>query len=420
MELKETKQVTTTGMSTRGAIAAGATEQLRVDEQRARARLSKLLRVTSHDRAHDAARRRNLKDDRGRESNEDFYRGCHPPGDAHNRHNVDTFVVPYAYNLYNDRPKIMTSAGGLSPASVEILNMQVIHKSIRAIDELIEYYVIDSLNLHDCNIDGLYMVDRSPIDHVIAEAIGAGATSGAGAGSVVYVMNNPLCHNTTDTLCVPIKGGITLEYDANIVPKEVLQDDVLTVIQHAMDNDELIPEASGIHKAVFIGPKHLTVDRSSVPKKHQGSVGEGANGDASDIANSGATVGTKGSVTGNENGGNDPIGGILSEEPRQSSGGDAQVGDIPVGNARISDMAPTNNHNAGSNGKDNTNTKTACITSSVLLIMAACVLALFIRRRKKKSEASHQNNEQEEVWAQEIDDIDADEVFDDGSVRRLV
>ena len=418
MGLKEAKKVTTTGMSARGAIAEGAREQLRMDEQRARARLSKLLRVTSHDRAHDAARRRNLKDDRGRESNEDFYRGCHPPGDAHNRHNVDTFVVPYAYNLYNDRPKIMTSAAGLSPASVEILNMVTIHKSIRAIDELIEYYVIDSLNLHDCNIDGLYMVDRSPTDHVLAEAIGAGATSGAGASSMVDVMNNPLCHNTTDTLCVPIKGGITVEYDANIVPKEVLQDDVLTAIQHAMDNDELIPEASGIHKAVFIGPEHLTVDRSSVSKKHHGIVGEDANGVANDLVNSGAT---KGSASGNEIGGNDPIGGILSEEPRQNSGGDAQVGDIPVGNARISDMVPTNNHNADSNSEGNTNAKTAGITSSVLLIVAGCLLALYVRRlKKKKSEASHQSNEQEEVWAQEIDDIDADEVFDDGSVRRLV
>lgn len=420
MGLKETEEVNTTGMSARGVIVAVATEQLRMNGQQGRARLSKMLRVTSQNQAHDAARRRNLKDNRGRESNEDFYRGCHPPGDAHNRHNVDTFVVPYAYNLYNDRPKILTSAGGLSPASIEILNMVTIHKSIRAIDELIEYYVIDSLNLHDCNIDGLYMVNRSPIDHVLAEAIGAGATSGAGAGSLVDVMNNPLCHNTTDTLCVPIKGGITVEYDANIVPKEVLQNDVLTAIQYAMDHDKLLPKASGTRKTVFMGPEHLTVDRSSVPKKHQGIVGEGVNGNSNNIANSDANIGTNGVATGDKMGGNDPIGGILTEEPRQSSGGDAQVGDIPVGNARISDIVPTNNHNGGSSSEDNTNTKTAGITSSVLLIVAACLLALYIRRRKKTSEASHRNNEQEEVWAQEIDDIDADEVFDDGSVRRLV
>lgn len=422
MGLKEAEEIITTGMFARGIIAAVATEQLAIDEQRAQARLSKMLRVTSQNQAHDAARRRNLKDDRGRESNEDFYRGCHPPGDAHNRHNVDTFVVPYVYNLYNDRPKIMTTAGGLSPASIEILNMVTIHKSIRAIDELIEYYVIDSLNVHDCSIDGLYMIDRSPTDHVLAEAIGAGAagTAGADAGSVVDITNNPLCHNTTDTLCVPIKGGITVEYDANIVSKEVLQNDVLTAIQYAMDRDKLLPEASGTRKAVFIGPEHLTVDRSSVPKKHQGLIGEGANDDANDIANSGANLGTNGVATGNKLGGNDPIGGVQSEEPRQSSSGDAQVGDIPVGNARISDMLPTNNDNAGSSSKDNTHTKTAGITSSVLLIMAACLLALYIRRRKKKSEASLRNDEQEEVWAQEIDDIDADTVFYDGSVRRLV
>lgn len=430
MERKEAEEIittttTTTGMSARGVIGAVATPgQISMGEEQARARLSKMLRVTSHERAHDAARRRNLQDGRGRESNEDFYRGCHPPGDAHNRHNVDTFVVPYAYNLYNDRFKIMTSAGGLSPASVEILNMQQINKSIRAIDELIEYYVIDSLDLNDCKIDGLYMVDRSPTDHVLAEAIGAGATEGFGARSVVDFMNNPLCHNTTNTLCVPIKGGITVEYDANIVPKEVLQDDILTAIQYAMDHDQLLPEATlGINKAVFIGPEHLTVDRSSssVSKKHQDAVGEGANDDPIDIANNGATVGTKGSATGNDIGGNDPIVGIVSEEPPQVSGGDAQVGDTPVGNARISDITSTNNYNAGIgvSNEDNTNVKTAGIACGVLLIVVACLLAFYIRRRKKKSESLLRNNEHDEAWALEIDDIDADEIYYGGNIHSL-
>ena len=406
MRLKEADEVTTTtGMSARGVIAAVAAEHSGIDEQRAQARLSKMLRVTSQNQAL----RRNLKDDRGRESNEDFYRGCHPPGDTHNRHNVDTFVVPYAYNLYNDRPKIMTSAGGLSPASVEILNMVTIHKSIRVLDELIEYYVIDSLNLHDCDIDGLYMVDRSPTDHILMEAIGAGATAGAGPGSTVDIMNDPLCHNTTDTLCVPIKGGITVEYDANIVPKTVLQDNVLTAIQYAMDNDKLIPEASGVHKAVFVGPEHLTVDRSNVSK---GTIGEGAKSNANGIANSGHVGTNEGVIETVTN----PVDGNMAENPRQSSG-DTQVGEVPVGNARISDAFPTNDHNAGKSGNNNGSSKTAGIASGVLLIVAACFLALYVRRRKKKGRA---NLEQDEVWAQEIDDIDADEVFSDGSVRSFV
>ena len=223
------------------------------ERRRSQARLRKQLHVASRYRAHMA--HHNLIDEMGRESNEDFYRGCHPPGDLHYRHNVDTFVVPYAYNLYNDRPgaAATTSAGSsLSPASIELRNMAAIHKSIQAIDELIEYYVIEHLNIGDCDcdIDGLYMVDRSPTDHVQTDAIDTSSVMKHN------VMNNPSCHNSTSTLCVPIQGGITVEYDANIVSKEVLQDDILTAIQYGFDNDELIPQASAIQKASFVGPDH--------------------------------------------------------------------------------------------------------------------------------------------------------------------
>ena len=52
------------------------------ERRRSQARLRKQLHVASRYRAHMA--HHNLIDEMGRESNEDFYRGCHPPGDLHN------------------------------------------------------------------------------------------------------------------------------------------------------------------------------------------------------------------------------------------------------------------------------------------------------------------------------------------------
>jgi hypothetical protein len=342
MGLKE--EVTTGGMSERGRIATITADLSALGEQQGQARLRKWLRVASQNQ-------RSLKDDGERESNEDFYRGCHPPGDVHNRHNVDTFVVPYAYNLYNDRPMVSTGEGGMSPASVEILNMAMLNKSIRALDELIEYYVIDYLHLDDCAIDGLYMVDRTPTDHVQVEAIGIASVG------LVDVMYDPSCRNTTDTLCVPIRGGITVEFDANVVAKEELQDNVLSAIEHAMDNGELIPKASAIHKTVFVGPHHVAIDQPSTSKKHDGAVNNGANNGAND----------------------DPFGILLANDPM------------------------------GSNNKgDNATMNTAGIIyiGGIVVASMVCLMALYIRCRSKKSRLSYQN-------------MDADEGLYESNVRAL-
>ena len=320
------------------------------ERRRSQARLRKQLHVASHYQAHTT--HRSLIDEMGRESNEDFYRGCHPPGDLHNRHNVDTFVVPYAYNLYNDRPGAATTSAGssLSPASIEIRNMAAIHKSIHAIDELIEYYVIEHLNIGDCDIDGLYMVDRSPTDHVQTDAIGTSSVMKHN------VMNNPSCHNSTSTLCVPIQGGITVEYDANIVSKEVLQDDILTAIQYGFDNDELIPQASAIQRAVFVGPAH-----------------------------------------GDSFGGSNPARGKTA----------ASIFGPEYGN---------------SVDEGNPASKTVGIVGGILIVIAACLLTLRIYRRKKKAASySNEDDDVNEIWAQEIGDIDADEyVFDESKVRHFL
>jgi len=406
MELKE---VATAGMSARDGGAAIKTDTATIDEQqRSQARLRKLLHIASRYQAHTSTAHRGLKDDKqGRESNEDFYRGCHPPGDLHNRHNVDTFVVPYAYNLYNDRPKTLTaSAGSLSPTSIEILNMATIHKSIRTLDELIEYYVIEYLNLGDCDIDGLYMVDRSPTDHVQMNAIDtASIMESAGAGAGVDVMYDPSCHNTTSTLCVPIRGGITVEYDANIVSKEELQEDILAAIQHGLDSDKLKPQASAIQKAVFLGPDHVAVDRTSMPQKHPnggGDVGNnGNNGGGSPIASSKSSMLPKHGNVGNGSGG--------------INGGANNL----IANS-LSNMLPSNGNSVDGG---NRTSKTVGIVGGLFLVVASCLLVLRIHQRNKKSAASHQNDDYdvEEIWAQEIDDIDADEVvFHDDRVRDFV
>ena len=321
------------------------------ERRRSQARLRKQLHAVSRYQAHTGTAHRSLEDEMGRESNEDFYRGCHPPGDLHNRHNVDTFVVPYAYNLYNDRPGGATASAGssLSPASIEIRNMAAIHNSIHAIDELIEYYVIEHLNIGDCDIDGLYMVDRSPTDHVQTDAIGTSSVMKHN------VMENPSCHNSTSTLCVPIQGGITVEYDANIVSKEVLQDDILTAIQYGFDNDELIPQASAIQKAIFVGPDH----------------------DDSGVA------------------------GYRASKAAASIFGSDRGNGVNEGNPA---------------------SKTVGIIGGILIVIAACLLALLIYRRKKKASSySDEDDDVNNIWAQEIGDIDADEyVFDESKVRHFL